>query len=133
MRIALKSTVVSKTLLYFSYSCVKDRVYRLCKDCDVVFHKSAIKRRHVRLPVILIKSLKQLPSNSLHPTDDEQLPSEVYCLSLNELVNHSGDIIDYISSLSMTEAISKTEFREATSCLLVEAVIRLLDDRKVRD
>jgi hypothetical protein len=116
------------------YSCVKDRVHRLCKDCDVVFHKSAIKRRHIRLPVILIKSLRH-SSNILPDVESEQLPSEVFCFSLNELVSNSsttaGDIIDYIGSFSASEAVSRLELRDAVSCLLTNTVIGLIDDRKV--
>jgi hypothetical protein len=32
--------------------CICDRFFRLCHECDKVFHKSALKRSHIRLPVV---------------------------------------------------------------------------------
>jgi hypothetical protein len=32
--------------------CIGDKFFRLCHECDKVFHKSALKRSHIRLPIV---------------------------------------------------------------------------------
>ena len=40
---------------FVSTSCVHDKFKRLCDECDKVFHKSAAKRTHIRLPILPIR------------------------------------------------------------------------------
>lgn len=40
-----------------SESCIQEQCYRLCEECDKVFHKSAVKRSHIRLALAPMEPL----------------------------------------------------------------------------
>ncbi len=47
----LKFCVILNSFLLCS--CIRDKCFRLCEECDLVFHKSAMKKRHIRIPTLL--------------------------------------------------------------------------------
>ncbi len=120
----------SSSLLLILYSCVKDKFYRLCKDCDQVFHKSTNKRRHIRLPLVQVCTLQ----TECH-YDQQNLPKEIKCFNWNDILTSMQDhrfIVDYC--IQIHERFVKNDFlywRETTSCLILKSIKGLIDDRKV--
>ena len=67
--------------------CMNDSCYMLCQECDKVFHKSAVKKSHIRIPV-LSNTIKPLsPSGSLERLSlsrDRSISLKETTFSLNE-------------------------------------------------
>ena len=118
------------TYFYFGNSCVKDKFFRLCQECDTVFHKSTMKRRHIRLPLI-----QSYPPIQPEPRDAESIPKDIKVFNWKELMI---DLQKYQSLVEQTihyhDKYQRNEFgywREITSFVLLRGMKCLIDDRKV--
>mmetsp|Transcript_22021 Transcript_22021/g.37276 ORF Transcript_22021/g.37276 Transcript_22021/m.37276 type:complete len:3228 (-) Transcript_22021:12-9695(-) len=105
--------------------CIREDMFHLCLDCDKVFHKSALKRNHIRLPAIEFFSTAPLldsmgrdfrtavaqshnsadaPNKSTFVTDEE----------LDDMLPCNSDLLAH------------------TSCLLLSHIASILNDRQVK-
>ena len=113
------------------FSCVREQYFRLCKECDIVFHKSAIKRRHVRVPLVHIQTF---PSENI-ATDDFGFPPEVKCFKWSEVIGNLGQFGDIQTLIAGYDEhplkYNGIFWREAISCSILRSIKILIDDRKV--
>eukprot|EP01034_Spumella_vulgaris_P023689 gene23689-29934_t len=138
--------------------CICDKFFRLCHECDKVFHKSALKRSHIRLPVV-----HHMCSNPriILSADNVEQTSESVGQKINSLVK-DGLSVDVCQSLlfGAMNGYSRTAlaqcgltstktvalncngsdidlfefltFKERVISVLLIGVRGLLDDRKAR-
>ena len=99
-------------------SCICDEMFHLCAECDKVFHKSALKRSHIRLPIIEITSHTQL-WKTMGTDFTNVLQREM------SICSGSSNMFNRNSERFIKERVA------FTSCLLLSHVNAILDDRKV--
>lgn len=95
-----------------------------------MFHKSAIKRRHVRVPLVQIH-----PFSEQAGADEFGLPSEIKCYKWNEIIGNMGPFANIQNVMAgYHEHPLKYDgifWKEAISCSLLKSLKTLIDDRKV--
>jgi hypothetical protein len=127
--------------------CVRDKFKRLCEECDKVFHKSAVKKAHIRLPILPIhKKYCQPCSNHEMSTcwEDDDISNMLDLLSggvlqaltSQNLVHCGADSRRKLSARRYdTRNVAKYKefyfFRENAISIICATVRNLLDDRIV--
>lgn len=98
--------------------CIADRKSQLCRECDRVFHKSFLKRSHIRLP-----AKDHLFTSTWSKVVDLKSRSTSVSIELCQLFIENGFLLE--------ESIVN-KFRPQTLCVLMSAVRGIIDDRKSR-
>lgn len=135
-------------------SCIQDNFFRLCEECDKVFHKSAAKRSHIRIPVLNLSSFsatamslstsEENSPNGLHAGLQQDVSeglagSKTYLQwvpLLQEVKPQYAAVLLVVRSLwgPLSPAYHSKDmllWREMTSCLIYNALLNLVEDRKV--
>jgi hypothetical protein len=103
--------------------CICDDMFYLCVECDKVFHKSVLKRNHIRLPVIELVS-----AGALLEAMGAALRSAVENQNNDTELKHAAVSRDDILDDVLKE---KRELLAHTSCLLLSHIASLVNDRQV--
>jgi hypothetical protein len=98
-------------------------MFYLCVECDKVFHKSVLKRNHIRLPVIELVS-----AGALLEAMGAALRSAVENQNNDTELKHAAVSRDDILDDVLKE---KRELLAHTSCLLLSHIASLVNDRQV--
>lgn len=118
---------------YFTMcSCIMDGLHGLCRECDRVFHKSATKRGHVRLPVLTQGSMdveiSLEPQESLGRHFDQA--DNVDCLHFPAGAG-AGTEPFVLTGHCQWKASAYTKYAANVLCLLLHRIRMLIDDRRV--
>lgn len=128
--------------------CVCDKFFRLCEECDKVFHKSAAKRSHIRVPVLNVPLASQdinadlkgydakvtsLRKNGLSSTTSFSLLWESMNESCTNALKSCGSTPGVVLVMNYFDFETKDflTFKESVLCVLLAGIRGLLDDRKV--
>lgn len=112
-------------------SCIRDEMFALCVECDKVFHKSVLKRSHIRIPVMeILPDSEIMMGGDLRAVIEEQL-------SVADNISHGGAVSSSAREVwegAGEEGLSeKKEFLGHASCLLLGHVKSIINDRQVRN
>lgn len=104
--------------------------FRLCPECDRVFHKASAKKCHIRIP--LHPSLVSCASLSIYPIKSTIISPTLRSLAqtLDSKCNHALDISIQLSSLGHQSRTN--EGVDPKHILLLNSIRGLLDDRVSR-
>jgi hypothetical protein len=112
-------------------SCISDEMSLLCMDCDKVFHKSVLKRNHIRVPVIAApistlvetmgEDLRRVVEEARAPHPEQKDQDEEKATSFETQLRGDDDMPH-----------DHSEFSTHSSCLLLSHLFALVNDRQVR-
>lgn len=131
------------SVMYTLYRCVRDQTFRLCEECDKVFHKAALKRPHIRLPVCMpcLPSLRAGAGPRGDSTQDGSLAIQQrlqQCLQVitQESRSSYGTVTQSLSVLHSEKLLwsnlsEMNTWREVTSAVLLQSMLNVIQDKKV--
>ncbi|RYH30207.1 hypothetical protein EON65_05880 [archaeon] len=113
-----------------------DNCFRLCDECDKVFHKSVIKRSHIRIPVVLAKPCYLIKKHTSSFLPLEQDIVDAVLPIYKPFMEHVRTL--YYRSIDITEsglADRRKLFlkrREVLGSYVTSSVRSIIDDRKFK-
>ena len=131
--------------------CLNDSCFRLCNECDKVFHKSAAKKSHIRIPIT--HGDRRCTATSIEGVLREGgCLRAVVCTATSKLNDvcarplrrwstgrkaaarsSSSSSSDATACTAMESLLpSVSDYKECVSCILLAGIRGLLDDGKVR-
>lgn len=143
------------SIISTTYSCISDKCNHLCHECDGVFHKSAAKRSHIRVPVLSSGFENDFRFDTVPSVSHRTPISRYHALQkasnfLNEALTPSirfvlldADVITtrqkHIDGSDKQQSvqqqanvpINRLLLSDGLTCHLLAAVRGLVDDRKV--
>ncbi len=122
---------------------MRDQTFRLCFECDKVFHKAALKRAHIRLPVCLpcvasIRPLDQLSEYDVGKTEITPQQRLQQCVSAiaQDCRSSYAAVTQTLITLHAEKLVwsnvgELNSWREVTTSLILRSVINIIQDKKV--
>ena len=127
-------------------SCIRDEMFALCVECDKVFHKSVLKRSHIRIPVLSVTShtapllfeamasegggLRAVVEEQLSATENSRSSHTAFS-SARELWEGPGEETEGERAATGERHALKKELLAQASCLLLSHIKAILNDRQV--
>lgn len=133
--------------------CLNDNCFRLCDECDKVFHKSAAKKSHIRIPItpedrqcaatciegvleeggclraVLRAATSKLNDACARPLRRWKIGRRAVALSSSS--SSSDAATAPVCAAMESSSPSVIGYKECVSCILLAGIRGLLDDGKV--
>jgi hypothetical protein len=107
-------------------SCICDEMFHLCVECDKVFHKSVLKRSHIRIPI-----MTEVSSDALLEEMGGEFKAVVEGQMMCMCTGRGVSCFDREVWEDGTGGHERKEFLAHASCLLLTHIRAIINDRQV--
>lgn len=138
----------------YTLRCLNDNCFRLCDECDKVFHKSAAKKSHIRIPItnedrqctatciegvleeggclraVLLAATSKLNDTCARPLRRWKIGRRAVARSSSSSSSSDAATAPVCAAMESSSP-SVIGYKECVSCVLLAGIRGLLDDGKV--